>query len=234
MELHRAGFDVVGFDMVKQPRYPFAFVQQDALTVDLSPFDAVWASPPCQAYTNLTRGMNHGKIPLPVRTIPDTRSERLPRSQRGSAALPAVHEQRLRVLGGTVQMLNGYPDYIGLVRESLVAAGRPYIIENVVGAPLRDPILLCGSSFGLGVRRHRVFETSPELLFHGLCQHRGTMPLDVTGTGGPGGRHRKPRNMKEASEAMGIDWMKRREINQAIPPAYSEHLGRQLIKVLRP
>lgn len=71
MGLYRAGFDVVGFDIKKQPRYPFDFVQQDALTVGLSPFDAVWASPPCHAYIRTDPKVNEGKPRLigPVRDM---------------------------------------------------------------------------------------------------------------------------------------------------------------------
>src|SRR5690606_32247689 len=54
-----------------------------------------------------------------------------------------------------------YPELIGPVRERLSLLGVPYAIENVVGAPLRDAVRLCGSSFGLGVRRHLLFETRP-------------------------------------------------------------------------
>ncbi len=115
------------------------------------------------------------------------------------------------------------------------------MIENVSGAPLRDWVRLCGSSFGLGVRRHRLFETSWFIMWPPQCQHwLQPEPVDVTGTGGPcdrapggrGGIHRKPRNLAHAREVMGIDWMTRPELGEAIPPQYTEHVGRQLLAVL--
>lgn len=120
------------------------------------------------------------------------------------------------------------------VRDMLVASGVPFVIENVVGSELQNPIQLCGSMFGLGVWRHRLFETSPELLFvpqchHGLCPK----PIDVTGTGGPfngirkasgGGISRKPRNLSHARHVMGIEWMTRAELSQATPPAFAEFI----------
>lgn len=128
------------------------------------------------------------------------------------------------------------------VREKLAAYGRPYVIENVVGSDLQNPVCLCGSMFGLGVWRHRLFELSWPLVFVPQCQHDLVpKPIDVTGTGGPfkgirkspgGGISRKPENLKHASEVMGIDWMTRREISQAIPPAYSEYLGRAALAAM--
>lgn len=126
-----------------------------------------------------------------------------------------------------------YPRLIDDVREMLVGVGVPYIIENVVGSQLCNPILLCGSSFGLGVRRHRLFEMSHMPVSWPQCEHDQQLePIDVTGVGGPGGRHRKPKNLAHAREAMGIDWMTRKELSQAIPPAYTEWIGRQLMEIL--
>ncbi|GAG03556.1 unnamed protein product, partial [marine sediment metagenome] len=105
---------------------------------------------------------------------------------------------------------------------------------NVPGAPYRSGIVLCGSMFGLGVWRHRNFETS-HLFLAPRCQHELVPePVDVTGTGGPGGKHRKPRSVAQAQRALGIDWMGRRELNQAIPPAYTEYIGRRLMESLGP
>src|SRR3990172_4794629 len=135
----------------------------------------------------------------------------------------------------------------GWLRPALIEAVRAmlvdhrYVIENVVGAPLINPVQLCGSSFGLGVRRHRLFESSePALVL--ACSHSSVpLPLDVTGTGGPskkprtapgGGLNRKPANIKQAQAAMGIDWMTRRELSEAIPPAYTEYLGAQFLDQL--
>lgn len=139
-----------------------------------------------------------------------------------------------------------YPRLIAPVRELLQATGLPYIIENVAGArsELRDPITLCGSSFGLGVRRHRLFE------IHGFevglvppCNHGAQPePVDVTGTGssrngprldGGGGNSRKPRNLAHAREVMAIDWMTRPELSEAIPPAYTHWIGERLMEQLK-
>lgn len=132
---------------------------------------------------------------------------------------------------------NDHPELVEPMRRILDAIGLPYVIENVVGAPLRNATLLCGSMFGLGVRRHRLFETSPVIIGAPQCNHRlQPFPVDVTGTGGPsskprtgkGGVHRKPRDLTHAREVMGVDWMTRRELSQAIPPAYAEWVGLQL------
>ena len=138
--------------------------------------------------------------------------------------------------------LKEFPDLIGIVRNLLIEAGPTYVIENVQGSPLINPVKLCGSSFGLNVWRHRLFETSFPILFSPVCQHKlCPKPLDITGTGGPqktkrikpgGGLSRKPENMKQASDAMGIDWMTRKEINESIPPAYTEWIGKQIIAIL--
>lgn len=128
---------------------------------------------------------------------------------------------------------NEYPELVDEVRALLEGIGLPYVIENVQGAPMRNYVRLCGSSFGLGVRRHRLFETNVMLWNPPACRHDlQPEPLDVTGTGGPGGRHRKPKNLAQAREAMGIDWMSRKELSEAIPPAYTEWIGRRLLEQL--
>ena len=131
-----------------------------------------------------------------------------------------------------------YPALVGVIRERLQGAGVPWIIENVVGADLKNPVQLCGSMFGLGVWRHRRFEMSHPPLMIPACNHALVPePIDVTGTGGPfngvrkapgGGVSRKPKNLAHAREVMGIDWMRRPELSEAIPPAYSEYLAKQL------
>lgn len=177
----RAGFEVIGVDIVAQPRYPYRFLQADALTFPLSSFDVIHASPPCQLY---------------------------------SVTWPLWHRD--------------YPDVLPLVRERLWKSGKPFLLENVVGAPLPGAILLCGSMFGLDVLRHRLFESNVLLFAPGNCQHRGTVKegqyVSVFGKGGNG--YTKERG----SQAMGIDWMTVRELSQAIPPVYTEWLGRQVMQ----
>ncbi len=140
---------------------------------------------------------------------------------------------------------NEYPDLIAPVRRLLEIAGEdvPYVIENVIGSPLKNPFKLCGSSFGLNVWRHRVFETNWDIGMMPPCSHREfPAPIDVTGTGsrriydrldGAGGNSRKPRNLTEAGEAMGIGWMSRVELSKAIPPAYTRFIGERMMAHVR-
>lgn len=197
MGYHRAGFDVIGVDIEPQKNYPFEFVQADAieyLMKDGKRFDAIHASPPCQAYSVASKSHN------------------------GKAAT--------------------HPDLVQPTRETMKNVGRPWIIENVVGAPLSDPVMLCGTMFeGLRVLRHRLFEscvplTAPQHGKHPLCYtmdkrkpHYGKLDemtafVQVNGGGNC--------TVKAASDAMGIDWMNKNELNNAVPPAYAEYLGWQL------
>lgn len=188
MGYHRAGFRVVGVDIEPQPRYPFEFHQHDAMTFPLDGFDVIHASPPCQRYSAINRGMK------------------------------TSHK---------------YPDLVSAVRRRL--EGRMYVIENVVGAPLMQPITLCGSHFGLSsgnmwLRRHRWFEL-PVLLLAPSCEHPNGLSIGVYGNGtNKWHRDLLGRNITvaEQREAMGIDWMTRAELTQAIPPAYTEWIGRRL------
>lgn len=132
-----------------------------------------------------------------------------------------------------------YVDLVTKTREMLEASGLPYIIENVVGSPLLDPIILCGSSFGLNVRRHRLFESNWGL--QGLpCDHQWQTPrfqsLDsrmvkkgkLASVVGVHGRCNYAGERKIREEAMGIDWMSSQQLTQAIPPAYTEFIGKQI------
>lgn len=132
-----------------------------------------------------------------------------------------------------------WPLLIKPTRELLKATGKPYVIENVEGAPLQDHsdlfgnhgVMLCGSMFGLGVergylRRHRLFETSFPVP-QPVCRHQGRA-VGVYGHGGHTGKHRMLYRA-EAAEALQIDWMNRDEMCQAIPPAYTKYIGRHLM-----
>lgn len=125
-----------------------------------------------------------------------------------------------------------YESLTARTREALIATGRPYVIEGVPGAPIRPDLELCGCRFGLGVRRRRWFECSwPVADLQPPCWHPGGQ-LTVTGQGSPSHWHRGRRTLRtaaEAREAMGIDWMPRKLLSQAIPPAYTEHVGRLLL-----
>lgn len=126
-------------------------------------------------------------------------------------------------------------DLIEPIRDFCIESGLPYVIENVMSAPLRNPVQLCGSSFGLNIERHRGFETNFPL--YGLpCVHQWQRPrfaawqggswrksctLGVHGSGGNKNPHLWP-------WAMGINWMTHAEIVEAIPPAYTHFIGAQL------
>jgi DNA (cytosine-5)-methyltransferase 1 len=125
------------------------------------------------------------------------------------------------------------PDLVRLTRRQLEELGLPYVIENVSGAPLLSPIQLCGSSFGLDVRRHRLFESNVPLMAL-ECNHvaqNGSYPQATNRENRRKtvevGVWRIPLNVQQ--EAMGIDWMTREELSEAIPPAYTEFVGQQLL-----
>jgi len=124
------------------------------------------------------------------------------------------------------------------IRRRLAAAGVPYVIENVPGAPLKNPATLCGSAFGLDVRRHRCFETSFPVDEPG-CSHHRQKPRFPPATNRTNlrstvevGVWRIP--LETQQRAMGIDWMSREELSQAIPPAYSRYIAGQCITLDRP
>jgi DNA (cytosine-5)-methyltransferase 1 len=191
MGYYRAGFDVLGVDIEPQPHYPFRFVHGDALemltTGDVSGFDAIHASPPCQRY--IQSGMfDHSK----------------------------------------------HPDLLPDVRRLLEAAGAPWVIENVPGAPMRADLKLCGCMFGLEVGRERWFETSwREFDLRAPCHH----PEPVVGVyghprGGKPGETWGWGTLEDWKRAMAVDWMTADELRLAIPPAYTEYIGGFLIEAL--
>jgi len=200
----RAGFDVVGVDIAPQPDYPFEFHQADAMTFPLDGFDVIHASPPCQAFTTLR----------------------------------VMHNAR------------SHADLLTPVREHLREWGGLYVIENVPGSPMQGAIQLCGTSFNLGLnvydgwrelRRHRWFESNT-FLFGAPCKHEGA-------TVGIYGDHARDRRRKPGVHAcidfpdvdrinigrtaMGMPWVTVwRGLSQAIPPAYTEYIGAQLLQAL--
>lgn len=183
-----AGFHVTGVDIKPQPRYAGdVFIQADALEYVAAhgqEYDAIHASPPCQAYS-ITKSIHVG------------------------------HQ---------------YPDLVAATRQALIAIGKPWIIENVPGAPLKWPVMLCGTMFGLTLYRHRLFESSHLLLVPMHGEHPEECPKVGYGAS-PGGYMTVAGHfsgMAQAKRCMGIDWMTRAELAQAIPPAYTQHLGIQL------
>lgn len=204
----RAGFDVVGIDLDPQPNYPFPFVRGDALElpVDLAAFAAIHASPPCQAFTQMSARW------------------------RGKGTKADEHL-----------------DLLTPTRRWLFELEVPWVIENVPGAVrlMQPTVTLHGGMFGLGVNRPRHFESN--VLLMAARAPRCRQPLGVYGK--PDGRtvwrYRNNGNMKgkslirawkgleEGGRAMGIDWITDpadwHDMAEAIPPAYTEHIGRQLL-----
>jgi DNA (cytosine-5)-methyltransferase 1 len=242
---NRAGFDVIGVDINEQPNYPFEFIRSDVFELDpsyLKEFDFIHASPPCQAYSWATKGhRNKGKE---------------------------------------------YPDLLGKTREFVLESGVDYIIENVVGAKLINPVKLCGTMFGLRVIRHRLFESNMWLYPPCKCNHKGTVyngdysmvancqPIGKR-IGGRAMTNEERKGFRDAyyakirvkylnedgtpkeryvtvaghggngsaryldwCDAMGIHWMTKHktltknkyDLTQAIPPAYTLHLGNILLR----
>ena len=124
-----------------------------------------------------------------------------------------------------------YPKLIPALREILRRLGKPYVIENVAGArhELENPVMLCGSMFGLRTRRHRWFETNFPVSAPCACDH-STLPLLVT-TASKASRAKRhalgipPKSVKNAPQAYGIGWMSSDGLKEAIPPAYTRHIG---------
>jgi len=197
MGYHRVGFDVVGVDIAAMPRYPFQFVQGDALEYLRDhghEFDAIHASPPCQDHCSLSQQWkNKGRV---------------------------------------------YPNLIPETRVALLELEKPYIIENVAGARahLISPIVICGSMFPeLRVYRHRLFESSFQIKVPLHEPHNDNTPKGGSGKTSNKGFISVTGNCRPLSyckRAMGIDWMQRDQLSQAIPPAYTQFIGKQLLEHL--
>ncbi len=213
----RAGFEVVGVDIAPQKNYPFAFIQADAMTFPLEGYDAIHASPPCQGYSIMRN-------------------------------LPWLRDRE-------------YPLLIEPTRERLIASGLPWVIENVMGAQRKAQMhagWLCGQMFGIPVLRHRLFQTSFYWLQPAHMPHWGTVrngrtlgsrARDIVTVDGLERNMRGKRTLGNGAQApaanvghaagfelaklaMGIDWMKREELTQAIPPVMTEYIGRALMAAL--
>lgn len=176
----RAGWDVEGVDIVEQPRYPFTFHRADALDFlaeHWQEYDAVHASPTCQARSRVT-------------------------AWRGSR--------------------DDHPDTLTPTLAMLRILPIPWVVENVPEAvtdgTIQAHFLLCGTMFGLPIRRHRAFETNwPSFMMTPPCQHRPTdLPFMHKGE-------------RAFADAMGCTWMTNRGGRQAIPPDYTEFIGARLI-----
>lgn len=214
MGYHRAGFDVVGVDLEPRyaKRYPFEFHAGDAIEYVKAhghEFDAIHASPPCQAYSVATSGSPVAK--------------------------------------------SNHPRLIEPVREALQATGKPYVIENVTGSPLLNPLVLCGTMFGLRatdtdgtelrLERHRLFESNVGLMAPATCWHDPNTPVGGVYGGGrtdrveartvrKGGYTPPDKSVREALIGVEPGHMTLHGLSQSIPPAYTEHIGFQLIDYL--
>lgn len=208
MGYHRAGFKIVGVDHEPQPNYPFEFHQSDAIDFIKkfgAQFDVIHASPPCQAYSVAGKAcvVTHGKE---------------------------------------------YPDLVDTTRDALIEVGRPYVVENVPSSPLRPDIILFGYMFNLPLVRQRWFELGGGIWMLNIKMTKPKKSLRagdfVTVAGNGNSRNRsssiyydKPKfwkgNVHDTwAYAMGIDWMTTKELAQAIPPAYTEFIGKEIMKQL--
>jgi DNA (cytosine-5)-methyltransferase 1 len=190
----QAGFDVTGIDIHEQKRYRGRFIKSDAieyLKAHWREYDAVHASPPCQAYS--------------------------------------MASMQFRVAG------KEYVDLIAPTRKALIETGLPYIIENVPGSPLINPIELCGAMFGLRTYRHRLFESNFEIQ---VPEHPKHIAKNAKM-----GRRAKPEefiqyvghfpDVKIVQSVTGLTWLSGVELSQSIPPQYTKFIGCQLYNLLK-
>ena len=189
----QAGFDVTGIVIEPQAKHKNRFIQADAiehLKSHWREYDAIHASPPCQAYSTAS--------------------------------------MQFRIAG------KEYVDLIEVTRIELQKTGLPYIIENVPGSPLINPIELCGAMFGMKTYRHRLFESNIKLIAPEHPKHinknakMGRKPLNgdfIQYVGHFSG-------VKEVQEMTGLHWLGQHELAQSIPPQYTKHLGLQLMDAM--
>ena len=204
-----AGFEVIGVDIESQPNYPYEFIQADALEVlknkdFIRQFDFIHASPPCQFHSK-AKGLSKARN------------------------------------GGKY---GNHFDLIPATRELLKATGKPYVIENVAGSTLINPIKSYGSQFkNLYTQRERWFESNIPLVEPETPKSKMKTPsagngigedgsISICGNGGVRGLNAKQIVLYWGFALGGIDWMTREELAEAIPPAYTEYIGKQIIDYL--
>lgn len=199
----RAGFEVIGIDKEPQPHYPFEVQQDDALEILRMVADG-WTL--------------HGRGFDVIHASP-----------------PCQHYSQMSLC--RPGLADTYPDLVAPTRELLKASGLPYVMENVKGSPLENFIQICGSGLGMTLQRHRWFESNVPLwgvpcahgqnrwnaaFGHATGRKRRRVPVI--------GEWRVPKHLQD--EAMGIGWMTLEELAEAIPPAYTEFIGTQLLEHL--
>lgn len=228
MGYHEAGFDVYGVDIFMdytRARYPFPSIKADVLTVLASSVTKIFKF----------QQMKTGVV------------ERL--SLREFDVIAASPPCQLHSITNAARRFN-YPDLIGFTRVGLLRLGKPYVLENVVGAPLIDPVMLCGRQFGLSATdydgtplvmdRHRLFESNVDLWVPEHPPHDTSQ--QVAGSYGGARRDKaEARNVRHGGyvpsvsiqqELLGINWMTQKGMHQSIPPVYTEYLGKQLMMFL--
>lgn len=198
--------EITGVDIKQQKNYPYKFILGDALEFlkqHGKDFTHIHCSPPCQAFTHTSN-----------KKLKDFKID------------PESHKAEM----------------LYHIRPMMYDLGRPGVLENVPGSPLIRDIELKGQMFGLKVIRRRVFETVNWFMMKpGMGRYKGTILhgdyVEIAGKGAKqsrvGVRFKVPgetvREMR--SFAMGIDWMTVNEMTEAIPPAYTEYIGEQFLKV---
>lgn len=126
-----------------------------------------------------------------------------------------------------------YPDMVAALRALFESSGLPYVLENVPGSPVRPDVTLCGAMFGRELYRHRLFESNVPLPQPGHPEH--AVPASRAGHWRPGTVMSVAGNVggvAHARKIMGMDWTNRRELGEAIPPYYTEFLGRHLLAAI--
>jgi len=204
---HASGFDVIGVDIVPQPLYPFAFSQGDVMHL-------------LQCLVDSGRPTIHGRRIDAIHASPPCQSYSTMSNRFGSDE----------------------PELIDGVRDMLRATGKPYVIENVTGArsAMQSPIMIHGGELGMTVYRPRLFESNV-ILTPPPKAPVPKNPVAVYGRQPGNGRLLWTRNdgselraatLDEARVAMGMPWASWNGCREAIPPAYAEFIGRQLIEQL--
>lgn len=200
MGYHRAGFEVIGVDKDEQPHYPFEHHVADAIEV--------------------------------LKELAET-GEAFGRTFDAVHLSPPCQTFTAYGRSDTKGWRKKYLDLIEPSRDAVIRTKLPYVLENVADAPLINPVRLCGSSFQLDVRRHRLFESNFALNAP-PCDHSWQTPRFAPASNRTNLRRtvevgvwRIPLEVQR--KAMGIDWMELRELSEALPPAYTEHIGLQLM-----